>query len=218
MLNDMHLLAHDSSCTFDLAGIRHLRMSHILDRRRRRLAHTSRLLPTPSALRSFFPVRRKVKADKEQQVAAQDPHPRKCCEFFASAFPNVGHPGKIGAREIAVGGEVDKAEIDDELQDLQAGDVLFPPDLDAAGRLEVIPVHHDVDEEVEGYRDPGDGGKSNQLRVAKEGRGAVVVGVEEGERFFLEDHEDRVEELEVFREVIKLSLHVSGAFLVKKGP
>lgn len=36
-------------------------------------------------------------------------------------------------------------EIDDELDDLQDGDVLFPPDLDAAGGLEVVVVHKDVD-------------------------------------------------------------------------
>ena len=49
-------------------------------------------------------------------------------------------------------------EVDDELDDLHDGDVLFPPDADAPGALEVVPVHDDVHHEVQGDGDPGYGG------------------------------------------------------------
>ena len=212
MLNDMHLLPHRSPRTLNLARIRHFRMGHVLDRRRRRLAHPPRLLPSPTALRRLLAIRGQVKADKQQQITAQDTHARKRSKFLARAFPGIGHPRKIGVREVGVGGEVDEAEIDDELQDLQAGDVLFPPDLDAAGGLEVVPVHDDVHEEIDGNGNPGDGGEADQLRVAEEGGGTVMVGVEEGKRFLFEDHKDCVEELKVFGKVIELLLSVSGAF------
>ena len=81
---------------------------------------------------------------------------------------------------------------------------MLPPDFDAAGGLEVVPVHDDVDEEVEGDGNPGDGGEADELGVAEEGGGAVVVGVQEGEGFFLEDHEDCVKEFEIFGEVVEL--------------
>ena len=70
-------------------------------------------------------------------------------------------------------------KVDEELQDLEARDPFFPPDADAAGALEVVPVHDDVDGQVEGDWDPGDGCLARQLRVAEEDRCAVVVAVEE---------------------------------------
>jgi hypothetical protein len=51
---------------------------------------------------------------------------------------------------LRVSCKVDKDEIDDELDDLDSCDPFFPPDADATGRLEVIPVHDDVDCQVEG--------------------------------------------------------------------
>ena len=49
--------------------------------------------------------------------------------------------------------------------------------MDAACGLEVVEVHDYVDEEVEGDGDPGDGGYADELGVAEEGGGAVVVGM-----------------------------------------
>lgn len=45
-------------------------------------------------------------------------------------------------------------KVNDELDDLQTRDPLLPPDADAAGALEVVPVHDDVDHQVEGDWDP----------------------------------------------------------------
>ena len=70
-------------------------------------------------------------------------------------------------------------KIDEELQYLEARDPFFPPDADTAGALEVVPVHDDVDGQVEDDWDPGDGRLARQLRVAEEDRCAVMVAVEE---------------------------------------
>ena len=87
---------------------------------------------------------------------------------------------------------------------MQDGDVFLPPDADATGGLEVVPVHDDVDGEVEGDDNPGDGGVAEELGVAEKSGGTVVVGVEEGQGLLLEDEEDGVNQLEVLGEVVEL--------------
>ena len=66
-----------------------------------------------------------------------------------------------------------------------------------------------MDGEIEGDGDPGDGGVAEELGIAEESGGAVVVGVEEGEGFLFEEEEDGVDEFEVFCQVIQLE-SVSG--------
>lgn len=58
--------------------------------------------------------------------------------------------------------------------------------------------------EVEDDGHPGDGGVAEELGVAEQGGGAVMVGVEEGEGLLLEEEEAGVEELEVLGEVVEL--------------
>ena len=70
-------------------------------------------------------------------------------------------------------------KVDEQLQDLEAHDPFFPPDADTARALKVVPVHDDVDGEVEGDWDPGDGRLARQLRVAEEDGRAVMIAVEE---------------------------------------
>ena len=70
-------------------------------------------------------------------------------------------------------------EVNDELNNLQTGDPLLPPDANAASGLEVVPVHDDVDGQVEGDGDPGNSSVADQLAVAKNSSGAMVVAVEE---------------------------------------
>lgn len=158
---------------------RHLRMRHLI----RRLPRHRRAAPPP---RMAFPlalalllIRRGIEANKQQQITAQNPHARESGEFLASASSHVGEVREVGAGEVGPGGEVDEAEIDDKLQDLEFRDVLLPPDADAARGLEVVPVHDDVHKEVEADGHPGSGGDARELGVAEEGGGAVVVGVEE---------------------------------------
>ena len=45
-------------------------------------------------------------------------------------------------------------ESNDKLCDLETGDPLLPPDLDATRALEVVPVHDDVYEQVEANDGP----------------------------------------------------------------
>jgi hypothetical protein len=46
--------------------------------------------------------------------------------------------------------KVDEEEVDDELDDLDSCDPFFPPDSDSTGGLEVVPVHDDVNGQIEG--------------------------------------------------------------------
>ena len=70
-------------------------------------------------------------------------------------------------------------KVNDELDDLETSDPLLPPDTDAASALEVVPVHDDVDGEVEGDDNPRDRGRADELGVAEEGGCAMVIAVEE---------------------------------------
>lgn len=70
-------------------------------------------------------------------------------------------------------------EIDDELSDLHAGDVLLPPGLDAAGSEEVIPVHDNVNGQVERNDNPRDRRPAKHLGEAEQSGSTMVVGVKE---------------------------------------
>lgn len=45
-------------------------------------------------------------------------------------------------------------KVEDELSDLANGDVLLPPDADSSRALEVVPVHDNVDSQVQGNDGP----------------------------------------------------------------
>jgi len=45
-------------------------------------------------------------------------------------------------------------KIEDELHDLHDGDVLFPPNSNATGTLEVVPIHHNMHHKVQCDDDP----------------------------------------------------------------
>lgn len=95
-------------------------------------------------------------------------------------------------------------KVDNELSNLETGNPLFPPNTHATGTLEVIPVHHNVDHKVKCNWDPRDRSKPNQLSVAEEGGGSMVISVEEGKRFLLQDKENSIKKLNVFRDVVQL--------------
>ena len=154
-----------------------------------------------------------VESDEEDEVAGQDAHASERSELLASADAGAREPGEVAGGEVGVRGEVDEAEVDDELGDLEDGDVLLPPDADATRGLEVVPVHDDVDGKVEGDDNPGNGGVAEELGVAEKSGGTVVVGVEEGQGLLLEDEEDGVDQLEVLGEVVKLESIVSSVVL-----
>ena len=77
-------------------------------------------------------------------------------------------------------GPMQRTKIQNKLNDLHDGDILLPPDADAPGTLEVVPVHNNVNHKVKCNWDPGDGGVADKLSVAKQSGSAMVVGVKEG--------------------------------------
>lgn len=50
--------------------------------------------------------------------------------------------------------DVRRTEINNELDDLETGDPLLPPDADSTRALEVVPVHDNVDHQVQRNWDP----------------------------------------------------------------
>jgi hypothetical protein len=70
-----------------------------------------------------------------------------------------------------------RTEIKNELDNLQTGNPFLPRDTNATCSLEVIPVHDNMHSQVQCYRYPGYRGFTNQLRVAQEGSGTMVIGV-----------------------------------------
>ena len=92
----------------------------------------------------------------------------------------------MNAIQVLVGSCMDEmkrlavdTKVNEELKNLQPSDPFFPPDANPARALKVVPVHEDVDGEVEGDGDPRDGALAVELRVAEEGCSAVVVAMEE---------------------------------------
>lgn len=61
-----------------------------------------------------------------------------------------------------------------------------------------------MDQQVNGDGHPLHGSHTDELSVAKEGGGTVVVGVKEGQWLLLEDQEDGINELDVFVDVVEL--------------
>ena len=141
----------------DLMRIGYLHPSHINRGLGNSLALTSRpFLSLPLGLVLFLPVSCKIEADKQQEIGAQDSNASERGKLLTCASARVRHPGEVGAGKIRIGGEIDEAKINDELHNLQHGDILFPPDLDTSRRLEIVPIHNDVDQKVQGNWDPGD--------------------------------------------------------------
>lgn len=95
-----------------------------------------------------------VERKEEQEVGAENGHTSEGGELLAGTDAHVGHVGEVSEGEVGVRGEVDEAKVDDKLDDLHDGDVLLPPDADATCGLEVVPVHDNVDGQVQGDGNP----------------------------------------------------------------
>lgn len=111
---------------------------------------------------------------------------------------------KVGENNLLEGGEVNKAQVQDELDDLETGDPLLPPDTNASGGQEVVPVHHHVDAQVQGDRHPGNRGLADQLGVAQQGGSTMVVGVQECQSLLLDHQEHSVDELGELGQVVQV--------------
>lgn len=66
-----------------------------------------------------------------------------------------------------------------------------------------------MDEQIQVNHNPLNGCRANELSVAKECRGAMVVSVKESQRLLLEEQKDRVDQFKVFGQVIELYTFVS---------
>ena len=84
-------------------------------------------------------------------------------------------------------------KVNDKLDNLQTSDPLLPPDTDTTGTLEIVPVHHNVDQKVHSNRNPLHCGQTNELGVAQKSGGTVVISVEEGQGLLLEGQENGVD-------------------------
>ena len=102
-----------------------------------------------------LPVGGKVEADEKKEVTGEDTTSGNGGKLFTSALAIVWHCRHVGRGEVGIGSEIDKAEVNHELRNLKSGDPLFPPDLDTTSRLEVVPVHDDVNREVKSDWNPG---------------------------------------------------------------
>lgn len=104
-------------------------------------------------------------------------------------------------------------ENDDELNDLDGSDVLFPPNvlLRFDYNNEVVPVHGDVNEAVEGCGDPLDRDGVLQAYPAKEESHRMMIEVQETEGGFAKDNEYGVQKLIELGEVEHVNPEIEGS-------
>lgn len=145
-----------------------------------------------------------VEANEKDKVARKNTTTGEGSELLASTPAVIRHPCEISRGEVSVRSEVNESKIDNELGDLKTSNPLLPPDLNTAGRLEVVPVHDNVNSEVQGDGNPRHRSVSNQLGVAKQGSGTMMVAVKESERLLFQEQENGVKELDVFGEVVEI--------------
>jgi hypothetical protein len=81
--------------------------------------------------------------------------------------------------EFAVIGGI-RTKINNELDNLEASNPLLPPDANTTSALEIVPVHNDMNSEVQVNHNPGDRGVADKLGVAENRSGTVVIAVQEG--------------------------------------
>jgi len=86
----------------------------------------------------------------------------------------------VGTGKVRVGSEVDKMQVDDELNDLHSGQVLLPPYLGTTRRRVIVVVHKDMNGQVLRDNSPRNACLSVELGKAKEGCCRMMVHMQEG--------------------------------------
>lgn len=112
--------------------------------------------------------------------------------------------GHIQVNELVESGKVDKAQVQDKLDDLETSDPLLPPHSDASGGQKVVPVHHHVHTQVQGDGDPGNRGFTDQLGVAQQGGSAMVVGVQKCQFLLFHHQKHGIEKLGELGQVVQV--------------
>jgi hypothetical protein len=126
---------------------------------------------------AIFPVGCNVEVDEEDEVGGDGNDASESGEFFTRALAGIGHPGPVCRGEVCVGCEVDEAwrkdrrlesevygqndekdwvhtNINNKLNNLKTSDPFLPPNSDAPRALEIVPVHENVNHEIESNHDP----------------------------------------------------------------
>jgi len=164
-------------------------------------------VPPRSSRDGLLPVGGEVEGDEEQEIRAQDAHASKRGKLFTGTSTIVWRRWEVSVAEISVGRKIDEAQVNDELNDLEHGDVFLPPDANSTSGLEVVPIHNHVDSQVQCDGDPGYSSVADKLGVAEKSGRTVVIRVQKGQRLLLEDQEQGVNEFEVFGQVIHIVQH-----------
>ena len=126
-----------------------------------------------------------VEGDEQDQVGGDDRATGQGGQSCSRAGQVGGILWVVVVHDLDVDSKVDEAQVDEKLDDLETGDPLLPPDTDASGGEEIVPVHDDVDKQVEGDWDPRDWGSTNQLGIAEERCCTVMVSMQESQLLLL---------------------------------
>lgn len=116
----------------------------------------------------------------------------------------MGKPREVTESNVGVGTKVAEDEIKDELNDLNTGNPLLPPNSTAASSKEVVTVHDNMNVQVQANNTPLDGGATEKLSKAQESRNTMVVAMEKGKGFLLQKQEHRIHQLQVLGQVIEV--------------
>jgi len=133
-----------------------------------------------SSTLTTLPVGGKVEADEENEVWWKDATASKGSKFLTSTLTHVGNVRPVGGGEVSVRSKVNESEVNDKLNNLKTGDPLLPPNLNTTSRLEIVPIHYNMDKQIQRDGNPRNGGASNELSVAEKSSGTMVVAVQEG--------------------------------------
>jgi len=109
-----------------------------------------------------------IESNEKEQVTSQQPTSKQRRPLSPCTTSHGRRVGKVLGRKVRVTRKVDDKQVDDELRDLECGEVLFPPDLEASRGHEVVIVHEDVDGQIGDDWYPGDGSSTVELGVAEE--------------------------------------------------
>lgn len=115
--------------------------------------------------------------------------------------------GQIGRGYVIPGSVVDDKDIQHELGDLGGGNALLP----RAGDLErgqgVVEVHQHVYRQIKADDDPRNRRFSVKLGETQNSGGRVMIDMKESKWLLLEDEENRVDKLPIFKVIVD---HVVG--------
>lgn len=101
-------------------------------------------------------------------------------------------------------GKVNKAQVQNKLDNLETGDPFLPPDANASSSQKVVPVHNDVNTQVQGDWDPRNRSGADQLGVAQQGGGTMMVGVQESQFLLLDNQEHGINKLSELGQVVQV--------------